>query len=192
MRRMVFGSIAIVGLVVASTAAAQGPQAMVFELRPLAGLLLPVGEMRDDFATAPLFGLQAGFELNTNAHIVLGGTFARADARFPSFTQARTNIWQFDTGAEVNLVRAMGESWLFRPFVGVGLGARTYDYTMPGEPARTCAAGYGALGAELQRHAVAVRFEDRNTLSCFTSPETDARRTRFDVGLALALVYHVM
>jgi hypothetical protein len=50
---------------------------------------------------------------------------------------------------------------------------------------RTCSAGYGAVGTELEAGAVALRLEARDYLTCFESPVTGDNRTRNDLGLAL-------
>jgi hypothetical protein len=185
--------IAAVAVAAAPPAMAQTSETtMAFEMRPTAGIYLPTGQMRHDFKAAALLGFQGGLEVNDHAHLLLGGAWAQTEARFPAFTRQRTDIWQFDAGAELNLIRRLDADWLFRPFVGAGIGARTYDYEMPGVGSRTCTVGYGSVGTEFQRHLVAARFESRNNLSCFRSPVTGEARTRYDLGLTLGLVYHVM
>ena len=165
---------------------------MAFEMRPVAGLFIPTGRMRDDFQATFQVGFQGGFEVNDHAHLLLSGMWAQTDARFPAFTQRQTDIWQFDAGAELNLLHRINRDWLFRPFVGSGIGARTYDYRMEGVGSKTCTAGYLALGTEFQMQEVAVRMENRNNVSCFSAPLTGAKRTLYDLGLTLGVVYHVM
>jgi hypothetical protein len=165
---------------------------MAFELRPVAGLFVPTGRMRDDFKATFQVGFQGGFEVNDHAHLLLSGMWAQTDARFPTLTQKQTDIWQFDAGAELNLLHRINTDWLFRPFIGSGIGARTYDYRMEGAGSKTCTVGYLALGTEFQMHEVAVRLENRNHVSCFSAPLTGAKQTLYDLGLTLGVVYHVM
>jgi hypothetical protein len=56
----------------------------------------------------------------------------------------------------------MGWGWYFRPFVGTGVGGRTYNCR---------------------------RVEARTT--CFESPITADKRTRNAIGLTVGLAYHL-
>lgn len=193
MRHTISGLIAVAVVAWAAPAAAQVSETtMAFEMRPIAGLFLPAGRMRDDFKSTFQVGFQGGFEVNDHAHLLLSGIWAQTDARFASLTPRQTDIWQFDAGAELNLLHRMNRDWLFRPFVGSGIGARTYHYRMDGVGSRTCTVGYLAVGTEFQMHEVAVRMENRNNVSCFSAPLTGAKRTLYDLGLTLGVVYHVM
>jgi hypothetical protein len=79
----------------------------------------------------------------------------------------------------------------FRPFVGAGVGSRTYDYKDRQTKNTSCVAGYASLGAEIRHRVIAVRSEARDYLSCFQSPISGERRTRNDLGLTIGLVYHI-
>jgi hypothetical protein len=162
-----------------------------FELRPVIGAFIPTGSMRNEFRDAALYGMQGGFEFNSGLHLLLGGFWSRNDTHQSIVGSTRADIWQFDAGAETNLIRPMGRDWFFRPFLGAGLGMRTYDYSATSGNNR-CFAGYGSVGAEAQRFEGAVRFEARNYVTCYESPVTGVKKTRNDVGLTLGLVYHVM
>jgi hypothetical protein len=171
-------------------AIAQPGTTMAFEMRPAGGMFIPTGEMVHSFHTAALAGFQGGFELNDHAHVMLGGMWTPSKARFSTFTDKRTDIYQFDAGGELNLITPMGRDWYFRPFVGGGAGMRIYDY-QAGVASKACTVGYGAVGAEAQRFAGALRFEARDNVSCFTSPVSGAKKTFNDVALSLGFVYHV-
>jgi hypothetical protein len=159
------------------------------EVRPLIGVFVPTGSMRDDFKTATLLGAQVALELSSNWHVLSNVSFTHGHNRLYA-TSDRTNIWQYDAGVEGNLVVPMGERWLFRPFAGLGAGGRTYDYR--GEvDTRSCTAGYGALGSEFQTGPVALRLEARDYLSCFESPISGYKKTRNDLGFAFGLAYHI-
>lgn len=160
------------------------------EVRPFVGAYIPTGAMRDDFKTATMVGAQVALELSRNFHVLGSAGWSHGHNKF-GFTSDRTNIWQYDAGVEANLVRPLAGRWLLRPFVGAGGGARTYDYRAGDVKTRTCTAGYGTFGSELETGAVALRLEARDYLSCFKSPVTGKNRTRNDVGLSLGLAYHV-
>jgi hypothetical protein len=160
------------------------------EIRPFVGMYIPTGDQRDLFDDAAMLGVQAALELRPSFHLL--GTFGWAPGQ-TKYAVAKDNvqIFQYDVGMELNLVRPLGESWLFKPFLGVGGGARTYLYEDDNLKNRTCAAGYGALGAELEFNRAAIRLEGRDNVFCFRSALPDIKsKTRNDVGLSLGLAYH--
>lgn len=159
------------------------------EVRPFAGVYVPLGAQRADFQSATLLGAQGAMELNRHFHVV--GSVGRTRGHNKIFANDFTPIWQYDLGVELNLVRNVGDGSLFRPFLGTGSGGRTYEYRALTEGTRTCLAGYGAAGAEMQRGLVAFRFEARDYLSCFESPVTGVKRTRNDIGLSVGFAYHI-
>lgn len=190
MRRLLAGLIAV-GLAATPLTAQQSTTVGAFELRPLVGAFIPTGTMRNEFRDGALFGMQDGFEFASDIHFLLGGFWSRNDTHTSVVGSRRAEIWQFDAGIEANLIRSMGRDWLFRPFVGGGLGMRSYDYSAK-DGTNRCFAGYGSIGAEAQRFEGAIRFEARDNVTCYESPLTGVKRTRNDVGLMLGFVYHVM
>ena len=162
-----------------------------FELRPLVGAFVPTGSMRNDFRDALLVGMQGGFEFTSNVHLLLGGFWSRNDTHASVIGSKHAEIWQFDAGAEANLIKPMGRAWFFRPFVGGGAGVRSYNYTER-DGANRCLAGYASIGAEAQRFEGAFRFEARDNVTCYESPLTGVKKTRNDIGLMFGFVYHVM
>ena len=191
MRRLAVGLLAVAALAATPLARAQQSTTVgAFELRPVVGAFIPTGTMRNEFRDAALVGMQGGFEFSSDIHLLLGGFWSRSSTH-PSFVGTdRAEIWQFDAGAEANLIKPMGRDWLFRPVVGGGAGVRTSDYSVGG--AHRCFAGYGSIGAETQRFEGALRLEARDYVTCFESPLTGVKKTRNDVGLTLGFVYHVM
>ena len=173
----------------AMAASAQEPKVRP-EIRPFMGMYIPTGDQRDLFDNAAMFGVQAALELRPSFHLL--GTFGWVPGQTKYVgLQDDVQIFQYDVGLELNLVRALGDAWLFKPFVGVGGGARTYMYESANLNNRTCAAGYGALGAELQLGRAALRLEGRDNVFCFRSALPDIKsKTRNDVGLSLGLAYH--
>lgn len=159
------------------------------ELRPFAGVFLPVGAQKENFKSATMFGLQGAIELNRFLHGVANVAWTHGHNRF--FAEDLTHIWQYDVGAELNAVSEMGWGWYFRPFAGAGVSGRTYDYRGVAANSMTCAAGYGSVGAELQHSVLAFRAEARDYLSCFQSPIATSKRTRNDFGLTAGIAYHL-
>jgi hypothetical protein len=177
-------------LTAATTAAAQTPAMPMLELRPMAGALIPTGDQRDLFKDAVLYGAQVAFEYRPNVHIVGSFGWSPGHDRFAVADQ-KVNLFQYDVGAEYNLLYPLGSGWELKPFLGAGVGARTYDYAAATLQTRTCAAGYGTLGTELQYGAVGLRLEARDYVHCFKNPVSDQSNTRNEVGLTAGFVYHL-
>jgi hypothetical protein len=159
------------------------------EVRPFAGAYIPVGAQRSDFKSATMAGLQGAIELNRHFHALASVGWTHGHNKI--YTRDVTHIWQYDLGAEFNLVRDLGYGWYFRPFIGTGAGGRTYDYRRVGIETKSCLAGYGTAGTEFQYGVVAFRMEARDYLSCFERPTTGRKQTRNDLGLTFGLAYHL-
>lgn len=159
------------------------------EIRPYVGAYVPVGAMRRDFRDATMLGLQAAIERSRYLHLVGNASWTHGHNRYDRGSD-RTDIWQYDAGVELNLYRPQAAGWVFRPFVGVGGGARTLDHRASGLASYTCTTGYGSLGTELQTGGVALRVEARDYMACFKSPVTGQHDTRSDLGLSLGVAYH--
>jgi hypothetical protein len=138
-----------------------------------------------------MVGAQVAHEFSERLHLLGSFAWTQGHNKFANLNDDRTSIWQYDAGVELNLVREINDAWLFRPLIGAGVGARTYDYAAAGIGSNTCSAAYGNVGSELQRGTVAIRLDARDYLNCFKSPFTGVQKTRNDVGLTLGLVYHI-
>jgi hypothetical protein len=160
------------------------------EIRPFVGVSIPTGNQRDLFNDAPVFGLQGAVELKPSLHLV--GTFGWVPGQTAYVaTRDNVNILEYDVGVELGMVRELSSGWQFRPYLGVGGGARTYAYQASQLTDKTCAQGYGALGAEFQIRRASLRLEGRDNVFCFKSPVAgDDSKTRNDVRLATGFAYH--
>ena len=174
-----------------SLAAQQRANPLALELRPFGGVLIPTGALADDFKTAAMAGGQVAFELSPVLHLMGTAAWTQGHNKFPDVTDDVTYVWQFDVGAEYTFLRVPMNTVMFRPFVGLGLGARTYDYKEADFDTKTCTAGYGALGTEFLRGDWALRAEARDYMTCYTNPVTNLKKTRNDVGIALGFAYHI-
>ena len=170
-------------------ASAQRPELRP-EIRPFAGVYLPTGTQRDLFDNAAKFGVQAALELRPSFHVL--GTFGYVPGQ-TKYVSAKNDvqIFQYDVGVEFNMLRPIGDMWLFKPFVGAGAGARSYFYDNSALTDRTCAAGYGALGMEFELNRAAIRLEGRDNVFCFRSALPNIKSsTRNDIDFSLGLAYH--
>jgi hypothetical protein len=183
-------SVAVLALAATALSAPAQDPGMRPEIRPFLGMYVPTGEQRDLFENAPIYGLQAALEFRPSFHLL--GTFGYVPGQTKyAVTHDNVQILQYDIGFEMDMVRPLGDYWLFKPFFGLGAGARTYLYEADNLTNRTCTAGYGALGMELEYARTAIRFEGRDNLFCYKSPLPNiGSKTRNDIGLSLGIAYH--
>ena len=162
----------------------------IFELRPFMGVSIPTSDQSTLYGESVLFGAQAGLEVKPTFHVLGTFTWVPAHAKY-AVANPDANIFQYDLGVELGLVRSMEPDWIFKPFLGLGAGARSYSFKASELTSRTCAEGYGSAGTELQLRRVAFRFEARDNVFCYRAPTGASRSwTRDDVGFSLGLAYH--
>jgi hypothetical protein len=154
-------------------------------------MYLPTGEQREDFKSAATFGFQGAMEFTSFAHVVVSGGWTNGRSKIGSLISPKTQMWQYDVGAEFNALKDLGSRYMLRPFVGFGAGARSYKYEDVGIATKTSASGYGSLGSEIQRGPVALRFETRGYVSRFEEPLNTQRWYRSDVYMMFGLAYHI-
>ena len=174
----------------ASTAIAQDAIASHsngFELRPYVGAYIPTGDQRDLLRDAVLVGGQASYRINPN--LAVTGTLGWSPSKDRITPGDQTlDVWQYDLGAELR-----APSWAqsgaidFTPFVGLGAGARTYNYRDLDVSAKTNFAGYGVLGGEIGFGRIGWRLEARDYVSQFKPFDGGDSKTRNDVTVATGL-----
>lgn len=185
MRRVLFVFAALVALPIASQAQ------VIPEVRPFVGALIPTGEQRDIFRNAVVSGVQVAVEARDMVHMV--GTFAFSGPSFKGRLQNNdhTHIYQGDVGAELFRSFEANSKWMIRPFLGAGLGMRTYDFT-GADPTRTYPAGFGALGAEFQTGNIALRLEARDYIIRYKGISGgDKASSRGEAMFTGGLVFHL-
>lgn len=161
-----------------------------FEVRPFLGAWVPVGAQRDVFNTRGLIGVQLATEVRPTLHVVGAVGYTLSQARY-AVRDRDVHVTQYDLGLELGRVRQLNLDWEFRPFLGLGAGARTYRYESDALQDGTCGAAYGALGTEFQLWRTAIRLEGRDNIYCYRAPFAGAKsRTRSDLALTLGLAYH--
>jgi hypothetical protein len=160
-----------------------------FEIRPMAGAYVPLGAQKNFLDQGTMLGAQASWLLSPSWALTGSFGWTRSnDIGLPAATQ-RMNLFQYDAGVEARLVPSIGSKMTFSPFVGLGAGARTYDYKdIDNFDADTHLAGYGALGAEVGFGSLGLRLEARDYLSRFRPlNSTGDWDTRNDLTLSAGL-----
>jgi hypothetical protein len=158
------------------------------EIRPYAGAYIPTGDQRDLLKDAVLVGAQASYRVLPQ--LAVTGTFGWSPSKDRITAGDQTlDLYQYDLGAEARAPSWIASgSWDFTPFVGLGVGGRTYNYRDLDADSKTNVAGYGALGGEFGFGRTGVRIEARDYVSQFR-PITSGgdTKTRNDVTLAAGL-----
>jgi hypothetical protein len=160
-----------------------------FQSRSTVGAFIPMGAQGDVLDAGPVFGSQLSFAINPNVSIV--GAFSMSSSKEESPTADDVDIYQYDIGAEVGKTIPAGERLRFRPYVGAGIGGRSYNYKDISGTAQHNLAGYGSAGAILMFGRVGVRLEARDYVSGFKglSGEYESSKTRNDLMLTTGLAF---
>lgn len=187
------GTLAVLGLL-AFAAPANGQTGgaseltQPFELRPFAGAFIGTGNQRELVDNAFLTGLQGSWRISPA--VALTGTFGWSPNRDRQIVSGeRLDIFQYDVGVEARAASLVDNGTFdFSPFIGAGLGGRTYSYRDFDADSKTHFNGYGAVGGDLGYGRVGLRVEARDYVSRYTPldgiGDTEARN---DIALAAGL-----
>lgn len=155
-----------------------------FEVRPLVGVYIPTGDQSDIVKSAVLTGVQLSYAVIP--HFAVTGTFAWSPTKDKVTAGNETvDLFQYDLGVEGRLPKTVGTGkWVISPFIGAGLGGRTYDYRDLDASSETTFAGYGALGADFWAGRYGFRIEGRDFISNFKGLSGgQSGETRNDIGV---------
>ncbi|MCC6650591.1 MAG: hypothetical protein IT348_05535 [Candidatus Eisenbacteria bacterium] len=165
---------ALVASVVALSAAplpasAQSPAAPAarWEFLMSSGAVLPAGEQRDVLSNASLSTMQLSYVAHPAVAVTAMAGWARSrDLGFSS--EQPLDLFSYDAGVEARAAqRNLGRAVTFRPFAGIGAGARSYNHRHLDLAVRHNAAAYAGVGGELGAGGVRVRLEARQYLTRF-------------------------
>jgi outer membrane protein with beta-barrel domain len=158
-----------------------------FELRPFAGAYIPTGDQRDLLKDAVIVGGQASYRILPQLAVTGTLGWSPSKDRITPGDQ-KIDLWQYDVGAELRAPAWFTSGALdFTPFVGLGAGARTYNYRDLDVDSKTNFAGYGMLGGELGFGRIGWRVEARDYVSQFKPFTGGDSKTRNDVTVATGL-----
>jgi hypothetical protein len=151
------------------TAAAQAPAAPAkrLEFRVNGGAFVPTGDQRNVLKDAQVTAAQLSWLVRPT--LALTGTFGWARSRDIASPDApKLDVFTSDIGVEVRPARRLAERAVtFSPFVGVGAGARSYNYRRLNVDATNNFAAYASAGGEVGIGRVGVRVEGRDYATGF-------------------------
>jgi hypothetical protein len=139
-----------------------------FAIAPFVGAYVPTGDQRDVLDDALLVGVTASYDLHPNLAVLGSFGWAPTQAQAQGLAAGEDlDLFQYDLGVQGQYPIALSGGWTAKPFVGVGVGARTYSFRDLDVDAETDFAGYVALGGSLQYQAIEVSLTARDYLSAF-------------------------
>jgi hypothetical protein len=193
-RRAAIIAAGTLGLLLSSrTSAAQmpAPQAKPWELRFTSGAFIPTADQRNSLKDAQLSAAQLSWVVRPS--LAITGTFGWARSRdLSSVNSPKLDVFTSDLGVEARPAKWFAKrSVTFSPFVGLGAGARSYNYRKLDVDATNNLAGYGTLGGELGLGRVGLRLEARDYVTGF-KPLIGAGKSeaRNDVVITAALSFN--
>jgi hypothetical protein len=150
-----------------STAQTSAPQPRTWELRFTSGALVPTGNQRNSLKDAQISAAQVSWLVRPS--LAVTGTFGWARSRdLMSVDTPKLDVFTSDLGVEARPAQWFAEcAATFSPFVGLGVGARSYNYRNLDVDATNNLAGYGTVGGELGIGRVGLRLEARNYVTGF-------------------------
>ena len=152
-----------------SPAAGQGTtqHEKTWEFRVPGGALLPTGDQGRTLANSHLTAVQLSWVVRPQ--IALTGTFGWARSRdIASINHPKLDVFSADIGMEARSSEWFSEGPLsLGGFVGLGAGARSYNYRSLNVDMTNNLAGYASVGGELGMGRVGLRIEVRDYVTGF-------------------------
>ena len=131
------------------------------------GNIVPTGAQRDAIKRSNLTVAQFSYVVRPPIAITASIGWARS-RDIASVGDPQLDVFTYDLGTEFRAPGWItGHDVTFRPFTGVGAGARSYNYRSLEVDARHNVSGYVAAGGELGFKRVGLRLEVRDYVSGF-------------------------
>lgn len=185
-------TLAPIGRMAGQGAPAARADAPRVSLHALLGAFLPTGDNRRALSNAPYIGAQGAFRVRPRVALVAGIAASQTTDRRIASDEDGLTLWQYDVGVEVvPWFSAPTGHRSVVPFVGTGIGGRTYNYNRRGLERHDALAGYLSAGAELRPgvgRRAGLRAEGRTYLT--HAERSGGGNLRTDVVLAAGLTYH--
>lgn len=158
-----------------------------FELLVPLGTVVSTGAQENDVKNAKLTAVQLSYGLRPD--LVLTSTVGWARTTPLGLgPEAKLDLFTYDAGVEYRLARRSPDRGInFKPFTGVGIGARTHSYRHVDVATTHNLATYASVGGELGLLRVLVRLEVRDYLTWVTPLGASDATRRNDVAVLAGL-----
>ena len=138
-----------------------------WELIASSGALVPANAQRSALRDAALSTAQLSYVIGQRVAVTTMFGWARS-RDLASAGAPKLDVYTYDVGAEARAPRWLeGKVASLTPFVGAGVGGRSYDHRKLDVAATHALAGYGAAGGELGVGRVRLRLEVRDYVTAF-------------------------
>jgi hypothetical protein len=165
MKKLVTAVAALVVLASTPALAQDREQGRKLQLSPYAGAFVPTGGMRDVLDDAFLTGLTLSVDLHPYLAVVGSFGWAASEGKEAATLGQDLNVFQYDVGLQAQYPFALGRGLTLKPFVGAGVGARTYDFSDLDVGTESDFVNYFSAGASLEHRHLALGVTVRDTLS---------------------------
>ena len=141
-----------------------------WELRPIAGIAIPLGAHRGVFGDAAFVGAGSSIRLSATWDLVASFAIRSQSAKYP-VADGHVHVLVYNAGIE-RLYRPRDQTtrgaWV--PFAGLGVGGRSNDFRSRELSSTSCYAAYGNAGVAYEKPRTALRLEIRDNVFCYRSP----------------------
>ncbi len=163
-----------------------------WEVLTSSGALLPTGAERSAIKNAPISTVQLSYVVQSRFAVTSMVGWGRT-RDIGTVDAPKLDVFTYDVGAEARAPHWIErESVSFSPFIGIGAGARSYNYRSLDVDATHNMAAYSATGGELGIGRVHLRLEVRDYVSGFKPLDgrgASAIRNDFVALIGLRLVH---
>lgn len=184
MKKLITAVAALVALAATPVLAQEQEPVRKFQVSPYVGAFIPTGDQRDVLDDALLTGLTLSYEANPYLSVVGSFGWAASQGMQAFSLDEDLDVFQYDLGVQGQYPVVLGSSLTLKPFVGAGVGARTYDFRDLDLDAETDLVGYLSAGANLDYRSFTVGLAVRDYISDYDGIGVDEdSSTRNDISL---------
>lgn len=163
MKKIAVAVAALAALSAQPALAADAQQDHPFHIAPFVGGFVPTGNQRDVLDDSVFTGITASYDVTPYLAVV--GSFGWAPTKVKNLANSDLDLFQYDLGVQGQYALDAGYGLTLTPFVGLGLGARTYSFRDLSPSAETDFTGYVSAGATLQYRMVTFSATARDNIS---------------------------
>lgn len=182
LRRATSAAAALALALLAAAPAGAQPRNYKYEIRLEGGGWFPASPISDALKSAGTVGATASWMFSPDWSTLLSGAWTSSQDKDPSGS-LHVNIYQYDVGIEWSAKAAELNRWDLRPYVGAGLGGRSYSPERATEPSQSVFDGYLSAGLSLWLEEATWRVGLRNYISGWNGLMKTQSATADDVAI---------